>query len=423
MGNELISIIMPAYNEEKYINEAIESIKCQTYSNWELVIVDDASEDGTADIIMQHSLLDSRIKGYRFPENKGACAALNKALMEATGEYICWLSADDRYKEEMLESSLHYLMKHQEMQAVFSIYEFIDEKSNTTQVWKPNEGYLHIGEKGCVQPYATMVLIGNAFCACTVMATREAFQKAGEFNEKHPYAGDYDYMLRLSAYSNIGFLNKVNVQSRVHKGQVTNEGYNDLDAIRVFEEMLYREDIRKSLFQKAGLQDGRTNILDAFNIRLQLYKSINAEREIVEVEKGMEKFLKEFPLVIEADSYCDKIAEQMNMQQWSEAQKLLQIIPDKIQNFINPEKWGIIVASIFEYCEEYEEEKSILKDVLVYNEQNYEAHYMLGMIYESEGEDLRALEHYVMSLKFCKENEDDFKMLAENLKRFVNEKI
>jgi len=423
MENKLISIIMPAYNEEKYISEAIESIMRQTYQDWELVIVDDASEDRTVDIIKQYSLSDPRIKLYRFSCNKGACAALNEALTKTEGEYICWLSADDKYKEEMLESSLDYLIRKPEMQAVFSVHEFINEKSISIEVWKPNEEYLHIGEKECVEPYATMLFAGNAFNACTVMASREASRKAGKFNVRHPYAGDYDYMLRLVAYSDIGFLNQVNVQSRIHPEQVSKEGCNDLDAIHVYEEMLYKDAIRKKIFQKSGIQDGREAILYTFKNRIEIYRQLKREREIMELESVMEKFLKEFPKIKEADNYCEQIAEKINLQKWDEAQKLLQMIPDTISAFVHSEKWGILVASILEYYGEFRKEEEVLKALLEYNKKNHEIYYMLGMIHEREGKRIDALDYYVMSLKTCEENQEDYKILVENFKRFVNENL
>ena len=96
MDKGLVSVIMPAYNEEKYVGEAIESILAQTYTNWELVIVDDASKDRTAEVIRDYLAKDKRIRLHQFEVNQGACAALNQAMELACGDYICWRSADDK---------------------------------------------------------------------------------------------------------------------------------------------------------------------------------------------------------------------------------------------------------------------------------------------------------------------------------------
>ena len=85
---KLVSVIMPAYNEEKYIGEAIQSVMDQVYTNWELITVDDGSKDRTLEIVRQYSDRDLRIRVYQFSENQGACAALNEALKRAEGDYM-----------------------------------------------------------------------------------------------------------------------------------------------------------------------------------------------------------------------------------------------------------------------------------------------------------------------------------------------
>ncbi len=421
--HKLVSIIMPAYNEERYIGEAIQSLINQTYPNWELIIVDDFSQDKTVEIINQYMSQDSRIRLYKFPENRGACTALNEALGKMKGDYICWLSADDKYKADMLESSILFLAEHEKMQAVFSRHEFINEESELVEVWEPDERYLNIGQEGSVEPYYSMIFWGNAFNACTVFATAKAFQKAGFFNTMHLYAGDYDYMLRLAAYSNIGFLNKVNVQSRIHKGQVTNEGKNDIDAIHVYEEMLSNHEVRKKIFQKAGIKEGREEILATFSSRVRMYKGIGKQKEVLELERVIDRYLREFPLIKEADTYCDKVSKYINLQQWEEAEKLFRKITDETNAFINKENWGIIAASILEHREDYVNEKEILEIVLEINKENYEAYYMLGTVYEREGDNFMALDNYAASVKNSRDKAADCAMLTGNLKRFINEKL
>jgi glycosyltransferase involved in cell wall biosynthesis len=420
MEGQLISVIMPAYNEEKFIGEAIESVRAQTYSNWELIIVDDASKDKTMEIIEQYVSTDSRIKLHRFSVNQGACTALNQGFKEARGEYICWLSADDRYMEGMLESEYRFLTDNRQMQAVFSVHEFINEKSEAVEAWFPPEEYLQIGQYGCVEPYNTLFYGGNAFNACTVMATREAFCKAGEFNAEHPYAGDYDFMLRLAAYSDIGFLNKVNVQSRIHQGQVTNEGHNDIDAIHVFEAMLYNDDLREALMRKAGVQGSRIEIADAFAGRMRMYKWRDQNEEVAELKKIQEKFTATFPPVADADVYCVQMAQRIDNKEWDEAVRMFQTMPQGIKAYADMEKLSIIAAMILDHNGEYKEEKELLNSLLRFNQQNYEAHYMTGMVFEREGKMFEALDSYVAALKSSAGNRGDFQMLAGNIKRFLD---
>ena len=94
-GEELVSIVMPAYNVEKYIEESIESVLYQTYSNWELIIVNDCSLDNTYKIIKKYHKKDSRIKSYSLLKNQGVANARNIAINNAKGKYITFLDSDD----------------------------------------------------------------------------------------------------------------------------------------------------------------------------------------------------------------------------------------------------------------------------------------------------------------------------------------
>jgi glycosyltransferase involved in cell wall biosynthesis len=98
----LISIITPVYNVEKFITETIESVLAQTYSNWELVLVDDGSTDDSTRICKEYSLREDRIK-YFHKQNGGQASARNLGIKNAKGEYITFLDSDDLYAEDKLE--------------------------------------------------------------------------------------------------------------------------------------------------------------------------------------------------------------------------------------------------------------------------------------------------------------------------------
>ncbi len=106
---KLISIITPAYNVEPYIRSTIESVLSQTYENWEMLIVDDASTDETAKIAEEYATGDARIKVIRYTENQGAAAARNTALSRARGEYIAILDGDDMWLPEKLDRQYRFM--------------------------------------------------------------------------------------------------------------------------------------------------------------------------------------------------------------------------------------------------------------------------------------------------------------------------
>ena len=127
MENELVSIIMPTYNCAKFIKETIESVLNQTYENWELVIVDDCSNDNTEEIV--ESFNDKRIKYHKLEKNSGAAVARTTAMKMATGNYMAFLDSDDLWKKEKLEKQLEF-MKKNNYNFTCTAYEQIDEEGN-----------------------------------------------------------------------------------------------------------------------------------------------------------------------------------------------------------------------------------------------------------------------------------------------------
>ena len=102
----LVSVIMPAYNAEKYIGEAIASVRAQTYENWELLILDDGSADRTAEIAQAYAQRDARIRVLRNPQNMGVARTRNRGFDLAQGEWIALLDSDDRWRAQKLEKQL-----------------------------------------------------------------------------------------------------------------------------------------------------------------------------------------------------------------------------------------------------------------------------------------------------------------------------
>ncbi len=133
-----VSIIMPNYNCEKFIAETINSVLSETYTNWELLIVDDCSTDKSIDIIKDYCEKDSRIKLFINEKNSGAAATRNRAIKEATGRWIAFLDSDDLWLPEKLEQQLHFMVENN-ISFSFTEYEVIDELGTTKTVFKPTK--------------------------------------------------------------------------------------------------------------------------------------------------------------------------------------------------------------------------------------------------------------------------------------------
>jgi teichuronic acid biosynthesis glycosyltransferase TuaG len=123
----LISIIMPAYNSERYINESIDSVLAQTYKDWELLILDDGSTDNTLQIINEYVKQDRRVKVIHNKKNIGVSATRNKGIKHASGDLIAFLDSDDIWKSEKLEKQIE-VIKKESAEFIFTGASYINEK-------------------------------------------------------------------------------------------------------------------------------------------------------------------------------------------------------------------------------------------------------------------------------------------------------
>jgi len=139
-SNPLVSIVMPAYNSAAYIGVAIESVLAQTYKNWELIIIDDGSHDGTADVIRRYSKDEHRIRVLTHEKNKGIAVARNLGFASASGDWIACLDSDDMWLPNKLERQLS---KALELQADF----LFTGSSFINRAGKPYKGMLSVPER------------------------------------------------------------------------------------------------------------------------------------------------------------------------------------------------------------------------------------------------------------------------------------
>ncbi|MBQ1928190.1 MAG: glycosyltransferase family 2 protein [Clostridia bacterium] len=127
--NKKVSIITPSYNSEKYIKQTIDSVRAQTYTDFEMLIVDDCSTDRTCEIVEAIAKEDSRVKLIRQEQNGGAALARNRALENSTGRFIAYLDADDIWMPEKLARQVEFMCENK---CGFSCtsYEVIDDNGN-----------------------------------------------------------------------------------------------------------------------------------------------------------------------------------------------------------------------------------------------------------------------------------------------------
>jgi glycosyltransferase involved in cell wall biosynthesis len=218
---ELISIIIPTYNREKYLQEAVNSVINQSYKNFELIIVDDGSTDNTK-LIIENYLSDSRIR-YIYQQNKGISAARNAGIMNASGKYLMFLDDDDYYMPHAIEKLLAFIKKQPEN--VKMVYgEIILLKNN-------QKSYTKIDKLRSKPGLFLMFLPG---CRITtpgqVIVETQVVKDVGTFDESYLRSNDYELWTKIILKYDIAKLEVPVMYYRIHEGQVT----KDIGKIRYF---------------------------------------------------------------------------------------------------------------------------------------------------------------------------------------------
>lgn len=212
-----ISIIIPLYNGKLYAKESIESALNQTYDNYEIIIVNDGSNDEGASkrIAEKYARKFPDKVRYFEKENGGVSTALNFALTQMTGEYFSWLSHDDRYYPNKLSSQVEYLKDYDENTILYSDYDLMDENSNLFATSIKN--HKELTEK---KEYA---LLRGAINGITLLIPKKAFEDCGNFRLDLRCTQDYELWLRMML-NNYTFVHQPEVlaTTRLHKNQVTN---------------------------------------------------------------------------------------------------------------------------------------------------------------------------------------------------------
>lgn len=208
----LVSVIMAAYNAERYIDEAIRSIINQKYTNWELIIIDDKSSDKTSYIIGRYSKEDARIKTIRNPTQLGQALARNRGVSASSGKYIAVLDSDDIALPQRLDTQVEFLEKNADVALVGSFVEIINEYGTS----------IRTKEKACdTLGIHFSLILQSQFIHSSVMMRRSAFEWSGGYDTNYLYAEDYDLWSRLRDKYTLLNINEVLTKFRVHDDSVT----------------------------------------------------------------------------------------------------------------------------------------------------------------------------------------------------------
>lgn len=179
---DLISVIVPCFNQAQYLSEALESVMYQTYSQWECIVIDDGSTDRTREIASSYCKRDNRIK-YIYQENQGVIAARNNAIHASKGEFLLPLDGDDKLAPTFMEKTLYVLKtSSRDVKVAYSKVQLFGKES------KP----FHL------PPFSRLTLLNSDCLVCTALFRREDYDKAGGYNPNMKLGyEDWDFWLSM----------------------------------------------------------------------------------------------------------------------------------------------------------------------------------------------------------------------------------
>ncbi|WP_407271095.1 glycosyltransferase [Radiobacillus sp. PE A8.2] len=233
-----VSIIIPFYNC-KYVGKAITSALQQTYQNIEIIVVDDGSTRYVDKIAPFRNFIT-----YVKKSNGGTATALNEGIRRAAGEYVVWLSSDDEFLPEKVETQLAF-MKKQDAQISYTNFSLINGRSRVTMskcnVSFPNKLAFYKSLKA-----------GCTINGSTIMIKKALFQDVGMFDDSLRYANDYDLWIRMILTYAISFLDQPLTRYRVHRNMGTNNYAAEIEK----ETLLVQQRYKKSLDDLIAREQG-----------------------------------------------------------------------------------------------------------------------------------------------------------------------
>ncbi len=211
----LFSILVPTYNQARFLPAALDSLLAQTVQEWEALVVDDGSTDETYKILAEYAAQDERFRVFSKP-NGGTSSALNEGLRHVTGQWVCWLSSDDLFKPDKLAVHLAAIAEEPDCRFFHTDYEllFEDTGERIPQIRLPED----------IPPIPLQRISffeENLINGISVAVRRDLLNQAGRFNIAKRNGQDFDMWLRCHAYASSSHLSHVTSSTRVHPEQGT----------------------------------------------------------------------------------------------------------------------------------------------------------------------------------------------------------
>lgn len=215
-----VSVVIAAYNHAPFVRECVESVRAQTFGDWEILVTDDGSTDGTAEILSELASTDPRIRINLFAVNQGACVAINDAIARARGELVAVLNSDDRWLPEKLGRQVDFLDRHPDHAAVFTLPRFIDERGDSfADTDHKDYRVFDVANRSRSEWLDHFFRQGNCLCHPSLLIRRACYTELGAYDPRLAQLPDLDLWVRLCAHHEIHILPERLVEFRIRDGE------------------------------------------------------------------------------------------------------------------------------------------------------------------------------------------------------------
>lgn len=266
---ELVSIVLPVYNGEKYLRESIESILAQTWKNWELIIVDDCSKDHTSEIALEYVEMDRRIQYYRNEKNLRLPRNLNRGFSLTKGQFLTWTSDDNLYLPNAIFCMVERLKKSK-AEFVFTSCRVIDADGKDIE-------YMMVDKRSIKR------IVGENPVGACFMYTRKVYEAIGEYDPDYTLVEDIDYWQRIASRFKTVCISDILYKYRWHDGALTSTMRKDTYN-RTLEKMILKNkqlfeplDWEQKYYLYRGLSRIRINLgeKNPYKVQEQYYSLLN----------------------------------------------------------------------------------------------------------------------------------------------------
>jgi glycosyltransferase involved in cell wall biosynthesis len=238
----VVSVVVPCFNGAAFVDDALWSIRNQTYASLEVIAVNDGSTDDTQRILETHARADQRVRVVSQP-NRGLSAARNTGIRHAEGEFLCFLDADDVMLPEKLEKQVYFLQQHPQVDLVYSDYFIGDPHLDPVGLVA-----VRIPETDLVDAYACR----NWFGAMAPLVRTHLIRKVGEFDERLRASEDWDYWIRCAQAGGFGYLPGIHAIYRRHPAEMHKDHRRMFASGKQVIEKHFRSDRRRYRFALAS---------------------------------------------------------------------------------------------------------------------------------------------------------------------------